>query len=224
MSKPTASAAGGAMPASGHAADHPDAALFALVEECIAAAAERDKGLDLIEHAENLHREVAIPPAVLRSERDLELRLYVGAAEGEPYGLAEIAAMRTFRRSRNSEDTPESLRAFIRCGEILDAWADWQDALAREEERCGLDAARRTETVVADRFDEIAEKVVKTPAATIEGVIAKARASQHVMPDDHQMTVTMLDEMRRYGIDEDIFSKSLARDLLRLAKIEGAAQ
>ena len=69
MSKTTASAAGGAMPGSGHAADHPDAALFAMAEECIVAARELKKVLDQLEAAEDKHRRIPTPETVLKTER-----------------------------------------------------------------------------------------------------------------------------------------------------------
>ena len=46
MPKTTVSAASGAMPAEAPQSDRPDAAIFALAEECIAASRERDKALD----------------------------------------------------------------------------------------------------------------------------------------------------------------------------------
>jgi hypothetical protein len=108
--------------------------------------------------------------------------------------------------------------------EILLAWTDWKKAVGTEEERSGIAAANVAYRVVADKFEEIAGALAKTPAATIEGVLAKTRAFLSLFPDDDAMANNIRDELREFGSDEDVASISLARDLIRLVKSEGAAQ
>ena len=60
--------------------------------------------------------------------------------------------------------------------EILRAWTDWKKAVGTEGERSGIAAANVAYRVVADKFEGIAGALAKTPAATIEGVLAKTRA------------------------------------------------
>ena len=108
MSKTTASAAGGAMPGSGHAADHPDAALFAMAEECIVAARELKKVLDQLEAAEDKHRRIPTPETVLKTERDAQLGLYLGGRSGDPYDEDEIAALRVLCRKLGRDAHPRA--------------------------------------------------------------------------------------------------------------------
>ncbi len=179
MSKRTVSAAGGAMPAQGQPSNHLDAALFALAEECIAAGRERDKALDRLKAAEKRYRPVPPPAAVLKTEKDARLGLYVGPGADEPYDREEIAAIRVFCRAEGAKPCGSSVKtaAYFRGLEILDAWADWQEKVVREEERSGLAAATRADIETAGKFDAIAGKLATTPASTVEGVLAKTRAN-----------------------------------------------
>ncbi len=179
MPKTTISAAGGAMPAEAPQSDRPDAAIFALAEECIAASRERDKALDRLEAAEKRHRPVPPPGAVLKTEKDARLGLYVGPGADEPYDREEIAAIRVFCRAQGAKPCGSSVEtaAYFRGVEILDAWADWQEKVVREEERSGLAAARRADIETAGKFDAIAGKLATTPASTVEGILAKTRAN-----------------------------------------------
>jgi hypothetical protein len=76
-----------------------------------------------------------------------------------------------------AKNTPDEAAAFVRGMEIIKAWVAWEEAVAKGEERSGLAAAQAADDLAADKFNAIASKLVLTPAATIEGVIAKARAA-----------------------------------------------
>jgi hypothetical protein len=221
MSKTTASAAGGAAPA-----DHPDAALFAMAEECIVASRERDKVFAQMNVAEEKHNPIPTPEPVLKSQQDAQRGLFLGDGIGKPYDEVEIAAIRVFCRrvGRSPDGDVDPKRAYFRAMEILRAWADWQDAIKAEEERSGLVAANAAYRIVQDKFDAVAGALAKTPAATIEGVLAKTRAFLCVFTDDDAMASNIRDELRDFGADEDVAPMSLARDLIRLVKSEGAAQ
>jgi len=171
MSNPTASAAGGAMPASGHTADHPDAALFALAEECAVAFREREKVTDHLNAVEAEFEPVPAPAAIKKTKRDFELGLYLGNANFD-YDKSEIAAIRTLCRTICHRPSPSELdlERFRRCKEVIGAWTAWQDAFTREKERSGVATANRAWDEATDKSDDIAERLARMPAATIEGV------------------------------------------------------
>ncbi len=226
MSKRTVSAAGGAMPAGAPQSDRPDAALFALAEECIAASREHDKTLDRVEAAEKRHRPVPPPAPVLKTEKDARLGLYVGPSADEAYDREEIAAIRVFCRAQGVKPCGSSVEtaAYFRGIEILDAWADWQEKVAREEERSGLAAATRADIDAAHKFDAVAGKLATTPASTVDGILAKTRATLSVFIGDDGIAKSIREGLRRYGPNDDDISMSLARDLIRLVKSEGVAK
>jgi hypothetical protein len=75
--------------------------------------------------------------------------------------------------------------------------------------------------VAADAYDNLAERLLITPAKTIEGVLAKARVMQHVS-DAVDIGAALQQRMRRMGPDDEAFATSLARDLVSLASEEAA--
>ena len=224
MSKPTVSATGAAMPAESQAADHPDAALFAMAEECSAAASECEKAIDYLNLVEAEYEPVPAPDAIMKTKRDAELGLYIGSGD-RSYGESGIAAIRVLCRTiAHGHPTPQSCEAYKRSKEILEAWTAWREAFTREEERSGIAAANRAYDVAANRFDEIAERLARTPAASLEGVLAKTRATLHVFIDDLALARKIWDDLHIHGPEHDAIATSLARDLIRLVKSEGAAQ
>ena len=225
MSKPTVSAAGGAMPAEGHPADHPDAALFALAQECSAAASERQKTVDHLNLVEAEYEPVPAPDTLTKTKRDAELGLYIGSGDW-PYDEAEIAAIRVLCRTigHSGNPTPQRCEAYKRSKEILAAWANWREAFKREEARSGMTAANRAYDAAADRFDDVAARLARIPAATIEGVLAKTKATLYVFADDIDLARKIWGDLHDYGPEQDAIATSLARDLIRLVKSEGAAQ
>jgi hypothetical protein len=225
MSKSTISAAGGAMPASGHTADHPDAALFALAEECAVAFREREKVTDHLNAVEAEFEPVPAPAAIKKTKRDFELGLYLGNANFD-YDKSEIAAIRTLCRTICHRPSPSELdlERFRRCKEVIGAWTAWQDAFTREKERSGVAAANRAWDEATDKSDDIAERLARMPAATIEGVLAKARATQYAFIGDAALGAKVREDLHLYGPEQEAFATSFARDLIRIVKSEGAAQ
>jgi hypothetical protein len=226
MSKHPVSAAGGALPAESRQSKHPDAALFTLAEECIAAARARDMACDKMNDASKNLCWVHVPRPVFKTERDADLKLYAGPGVGAPYDSEEIAAIRVFCRMAGKEES-HSLAgsdAYFRGVEILDAWANWQEAREQEENRTGMTTASRVYCAADDKFAAIAGTVAKTPAATIEGVLAKTRAMRTVFPNDIALEEDIRRGLRRYGADTDAVALSLARDLINLIKSEALAR
>jgi hypothetical protein len=75
-------------------ADHPDATLFALAEDCAAAAASaHEKAMTHLNLVEAEYEPVPMPDTILKTARDAELGLYLGSG-GWTYGESEIAAIR----------------------------------------------------------------------------------------------------------------------------------
>jgi hypothetical protein len=79
----------------------------------------------------------------------------------------------------------------------------------------------RRYVVADDAYDNLAERLLITPAKTIEGVLAKARVMQHVSVAV-DMGAALQERMRRMGPDEEAFTTSLARDLISCASPGGA--
>ena len=73
----------------------------------------------------------------MRTEKDVQLRLYVGGGFGTAYNREEIAAIRIMVRTvgRDPNVTRAQHAAYTRGARILDAWAGWREMLDREEER-----------------------------------------------------------------------------------------
>jgi len=161
MSKPTVSAAGAAMPA-----DHPDAALFAMAEECSAAASECEKAIDHLNLVEAEYKPVPAPDAIMKTKRDAELGLYIGSGHWS-YGESEIAALRVLCRTigHSGQPTLQSCEAYKRSKEILEAWTAWREAFTREEERSGIAISSWSDTFCG------------TPSRTSSAATVRARRS-----------------------------------------------
>jgi hypothetical protein len=139
---------------------------------------------------------------------------------------SEFAAIRVFCRTLGhcSHPSPRDCAAYTRSKEILSAWTAWRAAFTREEERSGITAANRAYDAATDRFDDVAARLARTPAATIEGVLAKTRATLGVFADDVELARNIWNNLHAYGPEHSAIAMSLARDLIRLVKSEGAAQ
>jgi hypothetical protein len=196
---------------------HPDDAIFALAEECLAAARCRDKAQDAFTAAERLHRPAPMPEALMKTAADADVRLFAGPGIGKPYEPEEIAAIRVMcRATAKSDMSGRALQAYLRGTEILELWAGWRDAAGAAEQQSGFAAVKGAYADAMDRFDDLASRLAAIPAETIEGVFAKTRALIGVFPDDDAMVDAIRMNIRSYGADDDSVALSLARDLVRL--------
>jgi hypothetical protein len=201
---------------------HPDAEIFALAEQCIATYRLRNETAEALEKAEDRRRDN--PTVIIRTERDRLLGLFVGNRVGTAYGREDIPALRALVRAHSilDDSSPEeAIEVWGRASRILDALRDLKEKEAREGmESCLADAKKRFEEA-DDAYDDLAERLLMTPAKTIEGVLAKARVMQHVS-FGADMSVALQERMRRMGADGESFASSLARDLVSLASEEAA--
>jgi hypothetical protein len=62
---------------------HPDAAIFELAERCTAAWQRREAACDLLEEADQRHRAMEPPKALVKTAQDDEMGLFVGNGVGE---------------------------------------------------------------------------------------------------------------------------------------------
>jgi hypothetical protein len=206
------------------ATPHPDADILALAEQCIAADRVRNEAAAALEKVEERCRDRANPPVIIRTERDRQLGLFVGNRVGMAYGRGDIPVLRALVRANSiigNSSPKEAIETWERASRILDALRDLKEEEAREGVESGLTDAKRCYAAAVDAYDDLAERLLNTPAKTIEGVLAKARTMQHVYLDV-DVGAALQERMRRMGPDDEAFATSLARDLISCASPGGA--
>jgi hypothetical protein len=118
----------------------------------------------------------------LESQNDLRdrvtVRRLVCGSAGSRYNRAEIAALSAIRRSLNLPSS-ETFPVYRRCRAIIEAWREWTAQEDAEKERSGYEAADRAQTVALRDLNHVGEQLAMTPALTIDGLLAKARAFGH---------------------------------------------
>jgi hypothetical protein len=219
MSKRTVRASARALP---EATPHPDAEIFALAEQCIAADRVRIEASDALEKADE--RCLDIAPVIIRTDRDKALGLYVGNRAGTAYTQDDIPVLRALVRAHSIIDNSspkEAIETWQRASRILDALRDLKEEEAWEGVESGLTDAKRCYAAADGAYDDLAERLLNTPAKTIEGVFAKARVMQHVyLAAD--IGADLQERMRRMGPDDEAFASSLSRDLISLVSEEAS--
>ncbi len=204
--------------------DHPDAAIFSLAEECVAAAKRVDETGAVFDKAEERCRLLETPAAIVMTERDRQLGLFVGNARvGATFGRNDIPVLRALIRTYNIVDDDVSVEIWKRTSEILEALRTLDEDEEREEIRSGLAEAKRTHYPAVDVHDDLVERLAKTPASTLEGALAKARAMRRTFlgqAEDftERFNDNLRSRMRRVGPDQEACALSLARDMIALAE------
>jgi hypothetical protein len=201
-----------------------DAEIFALAEQCIAAYRVRNDAEAALEKAEERCLGCVNPPVIIRTDRDKALGLYTGNRAGTAYVCADIPALRALVRAHSILDnssSKEAIEVWERASRILDALRDLKEEEDREGVESGLTDAKRCYAAADDAYDDLAERLLTTPAKTIEGVLAKARVMRHVI-DAVDIGATLQKRMRRMGPDDEAFATSLARDLISCASKEAS--
>jgi hypothetical protein len=199
---------------------HPDAAIFELAERCTAATQRREAACDLLDEAEQRHREIEPPKALIKTAQDDQMGLFVGNSIGARYGHEEIAVIRVLgrnlsRRNITCADGMEVFRASGRCREILTAWSEWTERQKADEAVSGYAEAFRNERLADDELDSIASQLALTPASTVEGVVAKARALRFAF-ETARVAEYIEKKISEFGVCDEPISLSLAHDLLNL--------
>ena len=205
-------------------AEQLDTELLQLVDKCLEAERRSEASLDQLEAAELRSRPVPMPAALKKTERDIENRLCVGEI-GSPYGAEEIELLRAFVRASNRRQ-PKDIAAYRvqeRAAEIVKAWADWNAEKENEERASGLDAANAQDIATHRERDTLLRQIAEMQALTIQGVLAKTRASRREFPLMEGIDATIADGLHEFGPDIDVMLLSIGRDLLALA-MEGMAR
>lgn len=205
------------------ASQHPDADLLALVEQCAAASKVRNDASDALDKAEERCRASQDPSVVIRTERDKQLGLYVGNRAGTAYARDDIPALRALVRA-NSIAAPETMEVWTRASAILEALYDLIKEEAREKVVSGQADARRRLEAADDAYVEITERLLRMPATTVDGVLAKARLMERECLSAEGLDRNLERSLRRLGPGQEAFASSLARDLIHLAADRASAQ
>jgi hypothetical protein len=201
---------------------HPDAAIFALAEQCAAAVKAIDKAMPIFDQAEARCRHLATPPVIIRTEKDKQLGFYVGNRAGTAYGREDVPILRALVRRYSIAHAASDFDVWQRACDILEALRDLKKEEAREGFESGLTEATRSYYQAQDAYEELTERLARMVATTMEGALAKARAMRRTFIDDdqdlgEQIAGKLKEHMRRLGPDEDALAISLAHDLIQLA-------
>jgi hypothetical protein len=196
-------------------APHPDAEIVALAEKCPTANQRYEAAGAAFDESEQRRVDIKPPQALIKTEEDAKMRLFVCVAAGSSYNRAEIAALSAIRRSLDLPSS-ETLPVYRRCRAIIEAWREWTAREEAESTRSGYMAADRVQRNATSALTCAAEELVMTPALTVDGVLAKARAFRTFSLID-----TVAEQIVQDGVFElEVLALSLASDLFSLAKPE----
>jgi hypothetical protein len=206
-------------------AKHSDAELFALVERVVDAHKRLELSRDdLYEAFQGIRRVSDMFPALRKTEADAQLGFFVGPGVGHLYEQEEIDRIRAFARAKArtiADAGLEDAKPFDRAIAILDAWASREE---RKDVERAADGDKEHRSRQRD-YDGLAAELILMRPATIEGVMAKAKALILETPinaddnddnDDNDGDALGI-ALRRFGPDEQTVTLSLTYDVLRLA-------
>jgi hypothetical protein len=77
--------------------------------------------------------------------------------------------------------------------------------------------ARNRHYEAMDSHDALAEQLLKMTAATVHGVLAKARVLRRDFLTEESLDADLQEQLDRIGPQSEAFTISIARDMLRLA-------
>jgi hypothetical protein len=197
MSKPTVSAAGGAMPAEGHKTRRAALALFAG-----APALAVLPGAALASTASPVHPDAALfamRPAIDAADSDLEAALAALNPAEEAFFEKEPDRPKPPETILSAEERQaiDALRAAsAKRGAPAPEWVAYEQAVQayeREVERlhaeCGVTAAQALEDAAQEAVNSVRDALVDTPAKTLVGLIFKARYAATHNPDEYDEVV-----------------------------------
>jgi hypothetical protein len=216
---------------------HPDAALLALGESWQAARAlckvkwtEMDAALDRWRATRP-----PVPADLFEQPGDKALLLPAATGEPERYG-APAGSPPVYQwgavmecRDRMGFGPPHPPRMRDRAAAIVKA-SDAFDAADRAAERvAGLDIEDDPELdALCDRLWSLTDRIMDTPAATLDGLLVKAREAAHEVCRDHapdgrslpaELDTTLERVREEHGRgDETALALAIVRDLLRLGE------
>ncbi len=210
-----------------NAITHTDAELLALATDCEAAERRADETGDALIEAEEKRGAIDIPPALFRTARDRELGLFIGPDKKAPYDKEEITGISALCRRIGRQDVSlfdaDTQETHHRCMAILAAWKSWREATKAADARSGYADAFKADCAAMDAFEDLKAQLVVTPASTLAGMFAKARALKLALLDDEGMAAKIQEELEIGAeIDNYLVALSLARDVLALSQKEHA--
>jgi hypothetical protein len=216
MPKRTLRASATALPNTTH---HPDADLLALAEKAAKASQLRDKALDMLDAAEDRLVTIEAPVALMKTEEDFKMRLFVGDGVGEVFDREEIRAVGVLRRRLGCDlAAGANLKAFKRCEDLLEAWKSWSESKELEEARSGYAAAHRADLETLEVYEGIASLLAQTRAVTMDGLLAKTRVFKSVFSAPDYLATSIREGLEKFGVaDECAIALSLVRDIIVLA-------
>ena len=220
MSKLTASAAGGAMPAEGQKTCRAALALFAGAP-ALAILPAAASALALVSTASPLHPDAALlamQPTIDAADRELEVasearnRAEDAYFDKEPDRPAEpVGPVFSAEEQKALEAFAAKLRAGRERGPAPE-WVAYEQAVQDHEHNterlkaeCGLTAAIEMQDAVYETVSQLQGDLIDMPAKTLAGLIFKARyASAHYEGDyDKDVMVSIVDDLLAMADDPE---------------------
>jgi hypothetical protein len=177
------------------------------------------------------------PAALARTDEDAKLGLGGDTKIGDSYNLSEINGFRqgplsrlNYRRLTKPDETPSdeahifervilAPAAQVRGQEIAAAYDEWMVAFEASKKASGAEAAEAAFHEAIDIEDAALWEVTATPANTIGGIVAKARAADRHLRKGGEVTLEAMLEDGQFDIcgPVDLLLVSIAHDLVRLS-------
>jgi hypothetical protein len=189
-------------------------------------------------HSETDEQEYRVPrpSAILQTEQDVAIGLSEPNDVGNPFGLGDVQRFRDapdyrydYRPLVDADGAPskdahvimrvtlsEAIRA--RAKEVVAAYDEWVAALEQTKAASGAQAIEQAFHEAIDVEDAALWDVTATPANTLAGVVAKARAAQRHLHKSGEATFDGMIEDGRLDVigPVDVLLVSIANDLLNL--------
>ena len=224
MSKTTASAAGGAMPAEGHKTRRAALRMFAGAP-ALAILPATGSAHALAATASPVHPDAALfamQPAIDAADRELEAALDALKPAEEAYFEKEPDMPAKPSGPVFTTEEQRALDGFVALTvrkTRLAEWVTYEQAVAdheREVERlkaeCGVTAANALEEAAHDATGRAARALIDTPAKTLAGLIFKARyAATHYSDEyDEEVMASIVDDLLAIADDPEGFAEARA--------------
>ncbi len=173
------------------------------------------------EDGAKLQRYVEIKPpyALIKTQEDARMRLFVCGGAGWSYNRVEIAALPAICRSLDNPCS-ETYSVWQRCRAIVKAWRDW----TTREEAEGVHWGTRPPIALKEArwaCSKVPRKNwLMAPALMVDGALAKARAFETFSLIDKRAE-RIREEIGQSGVFElEVIALSFAFDLFSLAKTD----
>jgi hypothetical protein len=215
-----------------------DAELFDLIRIWDEKAALTTAASRLHDETDEREHSVPLPAALTRTEEDAGLCLCEPEKVGATYNIGDIERFRhgplsryDYRRLIKPDGVPSddahvlervilSPAAQARGQAIVEAYDDWVAAREAAKKASGVEAAEAAFHKAIDVEDAALWDVTATPANTLAGIVAKARAAQRHLHKSGEATFDSMIEDGRLDVigPVDVLLVSIANDLLNLSE------